>query len=422
MLARRGAIWLACTVVLAGSACNAILGVDDLPGLEDAGATDGAVFDGAARDSGTGGGGGHAGGAGGGGGGGVTAGGGGGGVAGGGGGGGGVGGGGGGSDAGADGSVDGGVLEFQSCQAGGGGRTNCGSASESCCTSLEVPSGMFYRTYTNTGTGGTGLADPASVSGLRVDKYPVTVGRFRQFVAAWNTGSGWLPPAGSGKHAHLNSGKGLANSGSPGTFEPGWVTSDNSNIAPADANLTCDPNFATWTSSPGANENLPITCVNGYEAFAFCIWDGGFLPSEAEWEYVAAGGNQQREYPWGNTAPGTACPGSGCQYAIYGCYYPNGSGSCTNVSNLAPVGTATLGAGLWGQLDVAGDASEWVLDWYASYVDPCTDCAYLTVTSQHVILGSNWETPLSQLSLPSRGGGGATIRNPYLGFRCARSP
>ena len=61
------------------------------------------------------------------------------------------------------------------------------------------------------------------------------------------------------------------------------------------------------------------------------------------------------------TAPGTAN-----QYAIYGCYYPSGAGNCNlpqpGVANIAPVGTATLGAGLWGQLDLAGNMWEWNLD------------------------------------------------------------
>ncbi|MGO9835775.1 MAG: SUMF1/EgtB/PvdO family nonheme iron enzyme [Polyangiaceae bacterium] len=34
-----------------------------------------------------------------------------------------------------------------------------------------------------------------------------------------------------------------------------------------------------------------IDCVNWYESYTFCIWDGGFLPSEAEWEYAAGGGS-----------------------------------------------------------------------------------------------------------------------------------
>jgi hypothetical protein len=38
------------------------------------------------------------------------------------------------------------------------------------------------------------------------DKYLVTVGRFRQFVAAWSNGGGWTPDAGSGTHAYLPGG------------------------------------------------------------------------------------------------------------------------------------------------------------------------------------------------------------------------
>jgi len=311
-----------------------------------------------------------------------------------------------------------------SCAPGGPGLTNCGAASESCCTSLEVTGGTYYRTYTSDSDGGpTGEADPATVSSFRLDKYLVTVGRFRQFVRAWNNGSGYMPAAGSGKHAYLNGGQGLANSGNPGTYETGWNAADWNNttdIDPTTANLTsCSP--STWTDSTGSQENLPINCVNWYESYAFCIWDGGFLPSEAEWEYAAAGGTEQLAWPWGTMAP------TGNQFAIYG-----GSESSTGVACIAPAGTATLGAGRWGQLDLAGEVYEWNLDWRSAYADPCTDCAYLTPTSNRVIRGGDCYDTLgsfgpvvSELPLqppcrysfpPTRRYSGAD----FAGFRCSR--
>jgi formylglycine-generating enzyme required for sulfatase activity len=253
------------------------------------------------------------------------------------------------------------------------------------------------------------------------------VGRFRQFVLANNGGSGWLPAAGSGKHSHLNLGQGLANSASAGAFESGWQTSDNGNIALTDTNLQCGSpaaNDSTWVPVAGNQENLPINCVNWYEAYAFCIWDGGFLPSEAELGYATAGGSQQREYAWGSAAPG-----SSSQYAIYGCYYPSGStGNCTVLdnSNIAPVGTASLGAGLWGQLDLAGDVRELTLDYYNStYVDPCTDCAYLagTATSPRAARGTNFLSAVSTLLAYRRFSiMDSTSRATGYGVRCARAP
>ena len=291
------------------------------------------------------------------------------------------------------------------------------AGTESCCTSLEVPGGTYYRTYDNLGTGATNEADLATVSGFQLDKYIVTVGRFRQFVAAWNSGMGWLPPGGSGKHTHLNGGLGLANSGAAGTYETGWVATDDSEIAPTDAYLMCDPSDETWTSSAGTQENLPINCVSWFEAYAFCIWDGGFLPSEAEWEYAAAGGSQELEYPWGSTDPGTAN-----QYAIYGCYYPNGTVSCTGVTNIAPVGTAALGAGLWGQMDIAGEVMQWNVDCSASYVSPCTDCAYLSASYDRVVRGGVFYGGWTNLVPAARNGNSPTARASSYGFRCARSP
>jgi formylglycine-generating enzyme required for sulfatase activity len=260
-------------------------------------------------------------------------------------------------------------------------------------------------------------ADPAIVSGFRLDKYEVTVGRFRQFVNAWNGGSGYVPPAGSGKHTYLNGGNGLSATG--GGYEPGWATSDNSYIAPTDSNLACapkNPTFASWTHEVGKNENLPINCINWYESYAFCIWDGGFVPSEAEWVYAAAGGDEERAYPWGATDPGT-----GNQYAIYGCFYPaNNLGNCA----VAPVGAATLGGSLWGQLDLAGNVFEGTLDWYAAYVTPCTDCAYLTTAADgHADRGGDFLDGALLIVPPSRTGGSpAADRSAGSGVRCARTP
>jgi len=310
-----------------------------------------------------------------------------------------------------------------SCHAVGHGLSDCGASKESCCTSLKVAGGTYYRTYANSGSGPTGEADPATVSGFRLDKYLVTVGRFREFVGVWNGGAGGLPSEGSGRHTHLNGGKGLASVGDDAgaAYEPGWVASDKGNIAPTNVNLVdaCASAWATWTPSVVNNENLPINCVNWYEAYAFCIWDGGFLPSEAEWEYAAAGGSQQREFAWGSTAPATSN-----KYAIYGCNYPSGSGSCTNtVADIAPVGTATLGAGLWGQLDMAGGIDQWTLDWYSTYVAPSTDSVQLTVFANgygRVIRGGAFESPTTSLLPPHRNN--STFRSSGIGIRCARSP
>jgi formylglycine-generating enzyme required for sulfatase activity len=291
---------------------------------------------------------------------------------------------------------------MQSCTPGGPGMTNCGAASESCCTSPEVTGGMYYRTYTNSGSGPTGQSDPATISTFRLDKYLVTVGRFKQFATAWS--NGWLPPAGSGKHTHLNGGRGLTNSASAGSYEAGWSTSDNSQINPTTTNLMSGGN-PTWNQ--GAN--LPINGVTWWEAYAFCIWDGGFLPSEAEWEYAAAGGSSEREYPWGSAAPGgPGCPGIGCAYAIYG------------AANYAPVGTATLGAGVWGHLDLAGELFEWNLDWYAPYAGPCTDCAYVAATSDKIQRGDHYYDS-SVTAVSSRNQWAPTWRG-NIGFRCARTP
>lgn len=305
------------------------------------------------------------------------------------------------------------------------GIVGCGADGDSCCTSLEVAGGTFYRTYTVVDGMPTGLSDPATLSAFRLDKYEVTVGRFRRFVSAWNHGAGYVPPVGSGKHGHLNAGLGLESSAAAGSYEPGWTESDDKRLAPTDDNLGLCGDYATWTPTPSSQESLPINCVNWWEAYAFCIWDGGFLASEAEWKYAAAGGSEQRQYPWGGTEPGTDN-----RYAIYGCCYPAGDGSCTNdwctgTRNIAPVGTAGQGAGVWGQLDLAGSFWEWNQDYYpndASFSGACTNCAYLKPTATRVVKVGNFAEGPYYLPTWLRYDYDPANREIYLGFRCARAP
>jgi len=305
-----------------------------------------------------------------------------------------------------------------SCKTSGPGTSDCGTDHENCCTSIIVPGGTFFRTYTNEGSGAQGTADPATITDFRLDKYLVTVGRFRKFVAAWNQGSGYAPPAGSGKHSHLNTGKGLADGGAPGSYEQGWVAADDTNIQITSDNLACDSSYATWTNTASNQEDLPMNCVNWWEAYAFCIWDGGFLPSEAEFLYAAAGGSEQRKYPWG-----TPDAGANYQYAICNCNYPDGSGSCSGVTNLAPVGTAQLGAGRWKHLDLVGDVTEWLLDWMSpSFANPCTDCANVADGSGKVIRDGFYSGTDTTLLLSYRNSLYPSNRFASFGFRCARTP
>ena len=312
-----------------------------------------------------------------------------------------------------------------SCTVGGDGLTDCGAASESCCTSDDVVGGTFDRTYATSGADAAG-SDPASVSALRIDRYLVTVGRFRQFVTAWNEGNA-TPAAHSGKHAHLNGGLGLVDSSSTSANETGWSAADDVDVQPTDSNLgsclaggaeSSTVSYSTWTPSPAGQETLPINCVNWYEAYAFCIWDGGFLPSEAELEYAAAAGSQQRQYPWGAADPGTSDV-----YAIYGCDYPLGAdGECTGVENLAPVGSSPAGAGMWRQLNLSGDLFAWTLDGYAAFVSPCIDCAYLGSASARAIRGGGFAYDEASLLVRSRDSSAAMSRNSNIGLRCARTP
>jgi formylglycine-generating enzyme len=305
-----------------------------------------------------------------------------------------------------------------SCLEGGPGRTTCGpSGTGSCCTSPAIPCGTFDRSYdvvTYTDPG-----HPAAVSAFRLDEYEVTVGRFRPFAGA--VMGGWMPPAGSGKHAHLRGGLGLAATPNDAgvAFETGWDPSWSSSLqAEASSYLICNPTIPgpSWTPDAGEHESYPVVCLTWFAAYAFCIWDGGFLPSEAEWNYAAAAGSAQRAYPWSSPSTSTTID---CTHANY----YNGGAGCGTLSLDAVGSQSPTGDGRWGQADLAGNADEWTLDWYEpTYGDPCVDCAALAPSTYRAYRGGGVLDVASGVLVSARGPASPGDNYSMYGVRCARAP
>jgi formylglycine-generating enzyme required for sulfatase activity len=327
----------------------------------------------------------------------------------------------------------------RSCQASTRGAAyDCGGGGTiDCCAIDEVPGGTFYRNYD--GMSYSDKSHPATISSFRLDRFEITVGRFRQFVAAVE--GGWLPPAGLGKHAHLNGGRGLVTTGDSGApYETGWDPAWNAQLPISgpqwDMHLThafdapCDP--ATWTTTPGDYERLPINCIDWYDAYAFCIWDAdpqmmpAFLPSAAEWNYAAAGGSEQRVYAWGNNDPG-----NDTMLAIWGNYFGQSGAMTVSVFNIAPVGSAPAGNGKWGQSDLTGNLFEWNLDLYPDDAMPCTDCDDTTghyivpdgaTHSGPILRGGAFNNLLRSLPVSQMLTSPPAFNHSNVGARCARVP
>jgi len=279
----------------------------------------------------------------------------------------------------------------------------CGSAGTGdCCESPLVEGGMFFRDYDlGSDANYKSMNAPATISSVRLDKYEVTVGRFRKFIAAGAP----VPAVGAGAHPNI------PNSG----WDASWNAMLSSNIPAAMAASAsqgeCYVSFWTWTDQPGPNDDEPIDCVDWFEAFAFCAWDGGFLPTDTEWNYAASGGSEQRVYPWSSPPSSmTITFGTDC--------------ACDARPRNGPVGVGTLpaGDGKWGQSDLAGNVFEWTLD--ASYVAPapCDDCADLgSAASSRNIRGGAFAAN-TELRSAGHNNDPPTSHFYFNGFRCARAP
>ena len=285
----------------------------------------------------------------------------------------------------------------------------------SCCESPVVPGGFFFRSMDVASDAAyPDTLYPAMVSTFRLDKYEVTVGRLRNFIEA-GMGTQSSPPAAGAGGRMLNGATGQ------GGWDPSWTSRLPVDMPAAIAAMHCYAPHETWSDTPGANESRPVNCIDWYSANAFCVWDGGFLPTEAEWNYAAAGGNEQRAYPWSSPAGSLVIDPSHASYSadLTTCL-GDGNPSC-DVTDLVVPGSKPLGDGRWGQSDLAGNVWEWVLDAAASPypMKMCDDCANL-VGSGRVTRGSGFE--YDQPRTGRRNSNAEDLRNSDWGFRCARPP
>lgn len=332
-------------------------------------------------------------------------------------------------------------ADYPSCRGGAG--TSCVVAgATSCCDTASVPGGTFHRR--------NAAGSPATVSPFDLDKYEVTVGRMRAFVAAGGVTKLAPPATGAGALPKV-----------PGSgWNPAWNV-----LLPADVpalHASFARPSATWTDQAGANENLPINNVTWFIALAFCAWDGGRLPTYAEMNFASAGGSEQRAYPWSVpptdqtitrmraaydcnfTAPAQNCPVSSCSDATSSpcdtttciapatCQYPSCSGCA--FSDIAQVGSLPGGKGKWGHFDLSGNVAELVYDTDAPLPLPCVDCVHAPPTmftgpggkpqqklnANFLVTGGGWDYASNSLLTTAF----STLRDDAVdndvGFRCAR--
>ena len=126
-----------------------------------------------------------------------------------------------------------------------------------------------------------------------------------------------------------------------------WIYKND--VTVAQYRMFCQATGRQMPDAPGWGwkDDHPIVRVTWADARAYCDWAGAALPTEAQWEKAARGGDG-RKYPWGNKwDPGKLWCSVGEER-----------------TSTAPVGTYPAGASPYGALDMAGNVCQWCADWY----------------------------------------------------------
>jgi len=198
---------------------------------------------------------------------------------------------------------------------------------------------------------GEGPVRPVALAPFSIDQYPVTNNLFAEFVRA----SGYVTEA----------------------EQYGWsfvfwahLPQDRLNELVEDtvqaAPWWCKVSGAVWSAPEGPGSDIstrgnhPVVHVTWNDAQAFCEWIGRRLPTEAEWEYAARGGLEQKAFPWGDEL----CPDGKHLCNIWQGDFPNLDTAEDGYAGTCPVDAFPPNG--YGLYSVTGNAWEWCADWFAT--------------------------------------------------------
>jgi formylglycine-generating enzyme len=126
----------------------------------------------------------------------------------------------------------------------------------------------------------------------------------------------------------------------------------------------CKVPGAAWNHPEGPGSSLddrarhPVVHVSWNDALTYAAWASKALPTEAQWEYAARGGLEQKLYPWGDELE----PGGRHLCNIWQGDFPQNDSALDGYAGTCPVDS--FPANDYGLYSVAGNVWEWCADWF----------------------------------------------------------